>query len=194
MLPLTTGRNDDTKLPAAWKDPAETVPATHSLICRGDYSMMKASFVLSSMLAASLLLTGCAEQKTRASSTPATPAASASTTSTTTQGTADRSAAAARSSTATKSTETAESTTNTAPAAAAGTSGSAESLTGCLSKGESEGTYILTDETSSAKTTVTGTADLAKHAGHKVRLSGSRSGDQFTATAVQHIAPSCTTK
>lgn len=65
-------------------------------------------------------------------------------------------------------------------------------LTGCLKA--AGGTYSLTDK--SGKTvTVMGSADLAKHANHQVELTGtmSKKGDQqqFSVTAIKHIAPSC---
>jgi hypothetical protein len=42
------------------------------------------------------------------------------------------------------------------------------------------------------KTPVRGTADLAKHVGHKVTLSGNKAGNaEFKATSVQHLAASC---
>jgi hypothetical protein len=65
-------------------------------------------------------------------------------------------------------------------------------LTGCLKA--SGGGYTLTDK--AGKTvSVTGSADLAKHANHQVQLSGTmskkESQEQFTVTAIKHIAPSC---
>ena len=65
-------------------------------------------------------------------------------------------------------------------------------LTGCLKA--SGGTYTLMDK--AGKTvSVTGSADLAKHADHQVQLSGTMSKkdnqEQLTVTAIKHIAPSC---
>jgi hypothetical protein len=70
--------------------------------------------------------------------------------------------------------------------------GGETSLTGCLKA--SGGSYTLTDK--AGKTvSVTGSADLAKHANHQVQLTGTmaKKGDQeqLSVTAIKHIAPSC---
>jgi len=66
-------------------------------------------------------------------------------------------------------------------------------MTGCLSKGDTAGSYTLADETTGKKTTVTGTADLEKHSGnHKVTLMGSMSGHSFNATSLKHVSETCT--
>ena len=72
----------------------------------------------------------------------------------------------------------------------------ASTITGCLSKGERTGEYVLTDEKTGEKTIVKGLAELDKHAAnHKVTLTGKRTtkGDQtvFEATAIKHIAATC---
>jgi hypothetical protein len=67
----------------------------------------------------------------------------------------------------------------------------AESLTGCLTKGTDEGTYVLTAE-GGMKTDVTGPAALAKHVGHRVTLTGTKTGDKFQARNIKHLSPTCT--
>jgi hypothetical protein len=67
-------------------------------------------------------------------------------------------------------------------------------ITGCLAKGDTADQYILTDSKSGTKTTVTASSDvgLAKHASnHTVRLTGTKSGDSFTATKVEHVSATC---
>ena len=70
------------------------------------------------------------------------------------------------------------------------------SLSGCLSKGERAGEYVLTDEKTGQKTIVVGPTDLEKHAAnHEVTLIGKLTtrGEQriFEATAITHIANAC---
>ena len=73
--------------------------------------------------------------------------------------------------------------------------GAATTMTGCLSK-DATGSYVLTDENTGAKTTVTGVSDLEKHsANHKVTLTGSsreNGGQQvFEATKLHHVSDTC---
>jgi hypothetical protein len=73
----------------------------------------------------------------------------------------------------------------------------ATTMTGCLSKGDMAGEYVLTNEKTGRKTTVTGPADLEKHsAHHKVTLTGSRSMEGgktvFKVTAIKHVSETCT--
>jgi hypothetical protein len=69
-------------------------------------------------------------------------------------------------------------------------------LTGCLNKAGSD-MYSLTDETTGAKTTVTGPSDLEKHsANHKVTLTGTTKTDAsgksvFEVSKIQHVSTSC---
>ena len=71
------------------------------------------------------------------------------------------------------------------------------SITGCLNK-DSAGAYQITDEATGVKTTVSGTADLEKHAAnHKVKLTGALHTDNagnsiFQVTKLDHISASCT--
>jgi len=74
--------------------------------------------------------------------------------------------------------------------------GNATTVTGCLSK-DASGAYVLTDETSGAKMTVTGASDLEKYsANHKVTLTGTAktdaSGKQvFEATKARSVSSTC---
>ena len=69
-------------------------------------------------------------------------------------------------------------------------------LTGCLNK-DSAGSFILTDEKTGAKMTVTGPSDLEKHsANHKVTLTGTAKTDAtgksaFEVSKIQHVSPTC---
>ena len=73
-------------------------------------------------------------------------------------------------------------------------------LTGCLSAGEMEDYFVLTDEETSEETQVEAAEEvgLGNHLGHKVNLTGSweeeEEGEEdrdFQATKVEHISPSC---
>lgn len=70
-----------------------------------------------------------------------------------------------------------------------------EEISGCLSKGDAEGTYVLTDKDSGDETAVNGPASFANHAGHEVKLTGEMKEEDgkkvFYATEMQHIAASC---
>jgi len=71
----------------------------------------------------------------------------------------------------------------------------ATALTGCLNK-DASGSYTLTDQTG-VKTTVTGAADLEKHAkNHKVTLTGTSKTDAsgkpiFEVTKLTHVSDTC---
>jgi hypothetical protein len=67
-------------------------------------------------------------------------------------------------------------------------------MTGCLTKGNAAGEYILT--TSDGKQTpLTSTEDLSKHIDHKVKVNGSPAKQQekaiFRVDSVEHVASSC---
>jgi hypothetical protein len=69
-------------------------------------------------------------------------------------------------------------------------------LTGCLNKGSSQGSYLLTDQTTGAATTVTGPAELEQHAAnHTVKLTGNTTSQGgrtvFNATKIEHISATC---
>ncbi len=67
-------------------------------------------------------------------------------------------------------------------------------LVGCLEEGDEAGYYLLTDE-DGEEYDVTGIADLKKHLGHKVRLTGSweEEGESriFKATKIEHLSADC---
>src|SRR5436189_5468558 len=68
-------------------------------------------------------------------------------------------------------------------------------ITGCLNKGEREDHYAFTDTKDGTKMTVTGPADLAKHASnHTVKITGYKTGEVFNVTKVEHISPTCEAK
>jgi hypothetical protein len=77
------------------------------------------------------------------------------------------------------------------------TNESQTSVTGCLNK-DSSGGYMLTDETTGAKMTVTGSPDLEKYSSnHKVRVTGTLKKDNdnksvLEVSKVEHVADSCT--
>ena len=69
----------------------------------------------------------------------------------------------------------------------------ATTITGCLAKGHTANQYVITDSTGT-KTTVTASTgvELDKHAAnHTVKLTGSKAGETFTATAVEHVSATC---
>jgi hypothetical protein len=69
-------------------------------------------------------------------------------------------------------------------------------MTGCLNKADT-GSFVLTDEKTGVKTTVTGSSDLEKHASNnKVTLTGTAKADAngnqvFEVTKIHHVADSC---
>ena len=72
-----------------------------------------------------------------------------------------------------------------------------QTITGCLSKGADAGEFVLTDEATSAKIVVKGSADLDKHAAnHKVKLTGTQAMEEsrlvFKVTNVEHVSDACT--
>jgi len=69
-------------------------------------------------------------------------------------------------------------------------------ITGCLTKGASGG-YMIADEKTGVKTSVSGSADLEKHsANHKVTLTGVAKTDAagkpvFEVSKLTHVSDSC---
>ena len=69
-------------------------------------------------------------------------------------------------------------------------------MTGCLTK-DTAGTYTLTDEKTGVKTTVTGPAELEKHAeNHRVTLAGTAKADasgkqMFEVSKIEHHSTTC---
>lgn len=74
--------------------------------------------------------------------------------------------------------------------------GKVRTVTGCLNKGADQPQhYIFTNKQNGRKMTVTGSADLEKHAvGHEVRLTGSTTNKVFNVTKVEHVAATCEAK
>ena|SRR5688572_12646434 len=68
-------------------------------------------------------------------------------------------------------------------------------LTGCLNKGEQTNHYSFVDQKNGNKMTVTGSADLEKHSSnHTVTITGSRTGQVFNVTKVEHVSATCEAK
>jgi hypothetical protein len=69
-----------------------------------------------------------------------------------------------------------------------------KALTGCLTKGNAAGEYIITTA-AGQQMTITSTEDLSKHIDHKVKVNGSPAKQQekavFRVDSVEHIADSC---
>jgi hypothetical protein len=85
------------------------------------------------------------------------------------------------------------STSSTDKSSASSTSGKSEHLTGCLEQGSTPGTYMLKDSKhpEGVQLSYSGSEDLSKHVGHKVKVTGSMSGDTLNATNVKHISETC---
>ena len=71
-------------------------------------------------------------------------------------------------------------------------------MTGCLTKGDTEGQYAFTETTTGDKKSVVPSSgvDLDKHSSnHTVKLTGtlSEDGKTFTATKVEHVSSTCET-
>jgi hypothetical protein len=69
-------------------------------------------------------------------------------------------------------------------------------MTGCLTKGaDVPQHYTFVDQKSGRKYTVTGPADLEKHAAnHTVRITGTPTAKVFNVTKVEHVSDTCETK
>jgi hypothetical protein len=70
------------------------------------------------------------------------------------------------------------------------------SYTGCLTKGTSDGNYVITDQASGEKVPFAGPAQLDRFLNQTVKLTGTVSGQGsekvFNAETVAQVAPSCT--
>ncbi len=68
------------------------------------------------------------------------------------------------------------------------------SIVGCLDEGGDEGYFVLTDE-DGEEIDVTGSAELGKHLGHKVRLTGTWVEEDeyeiFKVAKIEHISADC---
>ena len=69
-------------------------------------------------------------------------------------------------------------------------------ITGCLTKSESEDHWVLTDNQSATKTMVVGSTEFQKHANNTVKLYGSPSpdGSAFKVEKIEHVSDTCQAK
>ena len=69
------------------------------------------------------------------------------------------------------------------------------SFTGCLTKGSTTGSYILTEQTSGQKVSFNGPEQLDRFVNQTVKLTGTVSGDgadkQFNPETIAQVSPSC---
>jgi len=76
------------------------------------------------------------------------------------------------------------------------TDASKTSYTGCLTKGASDGNYVITDQGSGEKVPFAGPSQLDRFLNQTVKLTGTVSGQGadkvFNAETVAQVAPSCT--
>ncbi len=72
-------------------------------------------------------------------------------------------------------------------------SGKEHGVTGCLEQGSSPGTYVIKNSKhpEGVQVSYSGSEDLSKHVGHKVKATGSMSGSTLNATDVKHISETC---
>lgn len=70
-------------------------------------------------------------------------------------------------------------------------------MTGCLNQGTDNipQHFSFTDQKTGKKVTVTGPADLEKHAAnHTVRITGANTAKVFKVTKVEHVSETCEAK
>jgi len=69
------------------------------------------------------------------------------------------------------------------------------SVTGCLTKGVSNGEYVIADQKTGAKVPFAGPAQLDKYVNQTVRLTGTvspeASGKTFKPDSINQVSPSC---
>jgi len=65
------------------------------------------------------------------------------------------------------------------------------SITGCLTKGSSDGTYAVADQSSGQKVQFSGPAQLDGYVNQTVKLTGTMSGKNFSPETIARVAPSC---
>ncbi len=72
-------------------------------------------------------------------------------------------------------------------------SGKEKGVTGCLEQGSSAGSYVIKNakHPDGIQVSYSGSEDLSKHVGHKVKATGSMSGGTLNATDVKHISETC---
>ncbi len=83
--------------------------------------------------------------------------------------------------------------TKTSSDKTAASSGKEKGVTGCLEQGTSPGTYVIKNakHPDGVQVSYSGSEDLSKHVGHKVKATGSMSGGSLNATDVKHISETC---
>jgi hypothetical protein len=67
----------------------------------------------------------------------------------------------------------------------------ADTVTGCLQKGQQAGTYTLTSKDGKTYSVTSKSVKLGGHVGHTVTLTGTESSDAMAATKLAMVAPSC---
>ena len=67
----------------------------------------------------------------------------------------------------------------------------ADTVTGCLQKGQAAGTYSLTSKDGKSYSVTSKSVKLGGHVGHMVTLTGTESSDAMDATKLAMVAPSC---
>jgi hypothetical protein len=69
------------------------------------------------------------------------------------------------------------------------------SITGCLTKGTSDGSFVITDQSSGEKVPFSGPAQLEKYINQTVKLTGTVSGQGaekvFNPESIAQVSPSC---
>ena len=65
------------------------------------------------------------------------------------------------------------------------------SITGCLTKGSNDGTYLLADQDSGQKVQFNGPAQLDRYVNQTVRLTGTMSGNSFAPETIAQVSASC---
>ena len=69
------------------------------------------------------------------------------------------------------------------------------SITGCLTKGTTDGNYVITDQTSGENVPFNGPSQLGQYVNQTVKLTGSVTGEGagkvFRPEAISQVSPSC---
>jgi len=65
------------------------------------------------------------------------------------------------------------------------------SITGCLTKGSADGTYLVADQGSGQKVQFNGPAQLDRYVNQTVRVTGTMSGNNFAPETIAQVSPSC---
>lgn len=102
-------------------------------------------------------------------------------------------AAFAQSSYGGSSSTSGQSTAKTSKTRTSASSGKEHAVTGCLEQGASTGSYVIKNakHPDGVQVSYSGSEDLSKHVGHKVKAMGSMSGSTLNATDVKHISETC---